>query len=273
MQKQKTALVYTTALTALAVLLFAAFFLNLLPWTSGAPVDGKTIIEEEEPLPTYPQEDNTPAPEPEEPDVAPLFEGEMNRLPLEMIVDRLSFFQSPIEGARISMTAGQLPGAPRSYRNGTHEGVDFYNGFSGVKIFRGVPVLAAAEGVVIRIDHTYEEMTAEERVEYRNISAQSSTTPEDILDKFRGRQVWLEHQGNVISRYAHLDTVNSRLTVGDAVYAGQQIGTIGNSGTPPAITGGEGEMHLHFEIWADEDYLGKGLSAEDVRFLLRSILE
>ena len=103
--------------------------------------------------------------------------------------------------------------------------------------------------------------------------SQSSTTPEDILDKFRGRQVWLGHQGNVVSRYAHLDTVSNKLSVGDAVYAGQKIGTIGNSGTPPAITGGEGEMHLHFEIWFDNSYLGEGLSAEDVRFLLRGILQ
>lgn len=272
MQKQKTALVYTTALMALAALLFAVFFFNLLPWTSGSPVDGKTIIEED-PLPEDPPEAETPAPEPEEPEDVPLFEGNINRLPLEMIVDKLSFFQSPIEGAHIGMTAGQLPGAPRTYRNGTHEGVDYYNGFCGVKIFRGVPVLAAADGVVIRIDHTYEEMTAEERVEYRRISAQSSTTPEDILDKFRGRQVWLGHQGNVVSRYAHLDTVSNKLSVGDAVYAGQKIGTIGNSGTPPAITGGEGEMHLHFEIWFDNSYLGEGLSAEDVRFLLRGILQ
>jgi murein DD-endopeptidase MepM/ murein hydrolase activator NlpD len=272
LQKQKTALVYTTALTALAVLLFAAFFLNLLPWTSGAPVDGKTLIEEQ-PLPAYPPEDDTPAPEPEEPEDAPLFEGDINRLPLEMIVDMLSFIISPIEGAHIGMTAGQLPGAPRNYRNGTHEGVDYYNGFCGVTILRGVPVLAAADGVVIRIDHTYEEMTEEERVEYRRISAQSPTTPEDILDKFRGRQVWLEHQENVISRYAHLDTVSSELAVGDTINAGEQIGTVGNSGTPPAITGGAGEMHLHFEIWVNEYYLGKGLPPADVRFLLRSILE
>lgn len=259
---------YTTVLTILAALFFVAFLLDMLPWTSGAPADGK-VIEENPSL----HNDEIITPEPEEPADTPLFEGNINRLPLEMIVDKLSFFQSPIEGARIGMTDGQLPGAPRSYRNGTHEGVDYYNGFCGVKIHRGVPVLAAADGVVIRIDHTYTEMTAEERAEYRRISAQSATTPEDILDKFRGRQVWVEHEGKVISRYAHLDSVSAELAVGHTVRAGQQIATIGNSGTPPAITGGEGEMHLHFEIWLNEHYLGENLSPNDVRFLLRNILK
>jgi len=171
------------------------------------------------------------------------------------------------------MTRGQLPGAPRDYRNGTHQGTDFYNGFSGVPVHRGTPVLAAADGIVIRIDHTYTEMTGEERAEYRRVSAQAETTPEDILDKFRGRQVWLEHRGKLITRYAHLDTVSTDLEVGDSIQAGRQIGTVGNSGTPPAITGGTGEMHLHFEVWLNGFYLGEGLPPEDVLFILRGIFE
>ena len=35
----------------------------------------------------------------------------------------------PIEGATFTNFNGQLPNAPRSYRHGYHEGIDFYNGF------------------------------------------------------------------------------------------------------------------------------------------------
>jgi murein DD-endopeptidase MepM/ murein hydrolase activator NlpD len=271
MFRLKPHVVYTTAIATLAVLIFGAFFLNLLPWTSSAPIDVGAAAGNDPPV----NPDISPSvPEPEFPeDEIILFEGNMNRLPAERVFELLDFLELPLTGARIQMTNGQLPGAPRSYRNGTHQGVDFYNGFTGIVIEKGTPVLAAAEGKVIRIDHTYVEMTAPERAEYRRISMEAETTPEDILDKFRGRQVWLEHQGNVITRYAHLDTVNAELNVGDTVQKGHAIGTVGNSGTPPAITGGTGEMHLHFEIWVNGFYLGEGLPAEDVRFLLKGIFE
>jgi murein DD-endopeptidase MepM/ murein hydrolase activator NlpD len=266
--KQKTALAYTTAIMTLVTMLLAAAFFNLIPWTSSAtdamPDPEQTQVETPVDLP-QPVE-----PEPEE---EPLFEGNINRLPFDMIIDMLGFLESPIAGAKIKMTDALLPGAPRAYRNGTHEGIDFYNGYSGVAIARGTPVLAAADGVVIRIDHTYVEMTRAKRDEYHRISAAAPTTPEDILDKYRGRQVWLEHQGRVITRYAHLDTVSAELSVGDSVAAGQQVGTVGNSGTGPAITNSNTEMHLHFEVWLNGFYLGHGLPAADVRFILRGIFE
>lgn len=274
MQRQKPALVYSTALVALAALLLAAAFLNLSPWITATAVSSPepaapASAQPPEP-PTVPADE--PAPVEEEPE-PPFFTGNINRLPLEVIVDKLGFLQSPIAGARILMTDGQLPGAPRAYRNGIHEGVDYYNGFSGVPISRGTPVLSAADGQVIRIDRDFVEITAEERAEYRKLSAEAKTTPGHILDKFRGRQVWLLHQGQVITRYAHLDTVTDILSVGDSVTAGQQIGTVGNSGTGPAITGGNAEMHLHFEIWLNDRYLGENLSPNDVRFVLKGILE
>jgi murein DD-endopeptidase MepM/ murein hydrolase activator NlpD len=274
LQIQKPTLAYSTVLVTLALLLLTAAFLNLMPWTTGATV---AEPEPEMPVSGHPQEPPTipadrPAPPVEEPEPL-LFTGNINRLPLEMIVDKLSFLQSPIAGARILMTNGQLPGAPRAYRNGTHEGIDYYNGFVGTPIRRGTPVLAAADGEVIRIDHNYVEMTTAERGEYRRLSAEAKTTPEYILDKFRGRQVWLSHQGQVITRYAHLDTLEQSLSTGDTVTAGRQIGTVGNSGTGPAIVGSDGEIHLHFEIRLNGHYLGEGLPPDEVRFILRGILE
>ncbi len=274
MQRQRPTPAYSTALVALAALLLAAAFLNLVPWTTGATVSDPEPETPVSGLPPKPPPVPADRPEPAEEETGPLlFTGNINRLPLEMIVDKLGFLQSPIAGARILMTDGQLPGAPRAYRNGTHEGIDYYNGFAGTPIRKGTPVLAAADGKVIRIDHDYVEMSAAERAKYRRLSAEAEKTPEYILDRFRGRQVWLSHRGQVITRYAHLDTVEQSLSVGDTVEAGRQIGTVGNSGTGPAITGSGDEMHLHFEIWLNGHYLGEGLPPDDIRLILRGILE
>jgi len=272
MPKIKTVPVYSTAIITISMLMVTVFF-NLQTWTSSATDSTPPVIKEsaeEERIEAA--EVINPEPEPEIQEEPP-FEGNINSLFINEIIDFLDFLQAPIAGAAIHMTNGQLPGAPRSYRNGTHQGVDFYNGFSGTTIARGTPVLAAAAGEVIRIDHSYIEMTSDERAEYHSISAAAVTTPDYLLDKYRGRQVWIKHQDQVITRYAHLDTVESELSVGDYVLGGSQIGTVGNSGTGPAITGENKEMHLHFEIWLNENYLGQGLAADDIRHILRQILK
>jgi murein DD-endopeptidase MepM/ murein hydrolase activator NlpD len=229
---------------------------------------GPPVARADSPPVTEPAGGDAPAP-----DNLPLFGGNINSLPREKIIELLAFLNSPIAGAAIQMTDGQLPGAPRRYRNGTHQGVDYYQGFSGVPIREGTEVLAAADGRVIRIDHDFRELTPEQHAAYRRLSAQAPDTPADILDKFRGRQVWLEHQGRVITRYAHLEAVESGLAVGDQVYGGQRIGTVGNSGTSQAAAGSAGEVHLHFEIWLNGFYLGEGLPPDEIRYILRGILE
>jgi len=271
LSKFNALLTCTAAIAALGVLFFSNLFFPLWTWTSGGPVAG-------EGLPQVAQGTHPPSAEPAggdapSPEDLPFFAGNINSLPRETIVELLAFLDTPIANARINMTAGQLPGAPRPYRNGIHEGIDFYDGFSGVPIIQGTPVLAAAEGKIIRIDHAYQEMTPAQADEFRRISAESLDTPADILDKFRGRQVWLEHQGEVITRYAHLETVEAGLVEGQIVSAGQQIGTVGNSGTSQAVAGRRGGRHLHFEVWLKGYYLGEGLPLEDIRFILRGIFE
>ncbi|PKM78962.1 MAG: M23 family peptidase, partial [Firmicutes bacterium HGW-Firmicutes-13] len=125
---------------------------------------------------------------------------------------------------------------------------------------------------VIRIDHDYVELTKEQRDEILKIAARQKTTPEDILDKLRGRQVWIKHQDNIVTRYAHLHTVSEDLQVGDRVLANQYIGQVGNSGTSDAVNETRGEAHLHFEIWVNNRYFGKGLTPIEIRTILSKIL-
>lgn len=270
MFKLNTLQTCAAAAAALALLYSGLLFLGGMPGTSSMPGT--------DPGPPVARADSPPAPEPAGGDAPaaedqPLFEGNINSLPPETIVKLLAFLDSPIAGATIQMTDGQLPGAPRPHRNGIHQGIDYYHGFSGVPIRAGTEVLAAADGLVIRIDHDFTELTPEQHAAYRRLSVQAPDTPAEILDKFRGRQVWLKHRGQVITRYAHLDEVATDLSAGDLVYAGRQIGTVGNSGTSQAAAGIPGEDHLHFEIWLNEFYLGEGLSPDDIRYILRGILE
>lgn len=175
-----------------------------------------------------------------------------------------SAYLVPVEGATISSRRNHLPGAPRPYRNGTHEGFDFYAGTVSVNIAYGTPVSAVADGVVIRADHGYVEHTLTEYEELIATAARSLDTPPEVLDGLRGRQVWLEHAGGFVSRYAHLAAVAEGVTVGAHVKQGEVIGTTGNSGTIEAAEGTQDDPHPHVEIWrGDDTYLGAGLEPEE----------
>ena len=167
----------------------------------------------------------------------------------------LSGFEMPIAGACLTEFEGQLPNAPREYRNGTHEGVDFYSDFSCLAIDHNTPVLAAKTGLVIRIDRDYADLTADEYVAMEAAGFQGDA----VLDRFRGRQVWIDHGDGIVTRYAHLSAVAAGIEVGDVVRAGTVIAFVGESGTPESIFAPGTDEHAHFEIRMGESYLGAGL--------------
>lgn len=178
----------------------------------------------------------------------------------------------PVEGATISSRASHLPGALRAYRNGRHEGFDFYQGTVSVPITYGTPIQAVAAGLVIRADHDYVELTIEEYDEVIAESAAGLGTPAGALDKLRGRQVWIQHPGGFVSRYAHLATIEPGLQVGSAVSQGQQLATTGNSGTVEAAMLTEDDPHPHVEIWQGEHtYLGSGLEPAEIYVLAEQL--
>lgn len=100
-------------------------------------------------------------------------------------------------------------GDPRSgHRH--HQGIDIF-------ARRGTPVVAAAEGEIVRIGTT---------------------------DRLGGNTVWVAGKPSTLYYYAHLDGFRPGLHVGEHVEAGDVLGRVGNTGnarTTPA--------HLHFGVY------------------------
>lgn len=177
-----------------------------------------------------------------------------------------SGYVPPVPDATISSRAAHWPNARRAYRNGTHEGFDFYDGaVSGTTtITYGTPIVSVADGVVVRADHDYAEM---DQATYDAIIAEANrvmSTPDEILDQLRGRQVWIEHAGGFVTRYAHLSGIPDAVTVGASVAQGQVIGLTGNSGTIDGVERTEHDPHPHVEIWRGPTYLGQGLEPAEI---------
>ena len=179
----------------------------------------------------------------------------------------------PIDGAHFTSRDFQSPGAPRHYRLGVHEGSDFYTATAGVVIGRSTKVRAVADGVVIRAMTDYTPLTSAQAQAYAAAWRRLGYTPPDVLDGYRGRQVWIEHEGGLISRYAHLSSIAAGITVGTGVQRGQVIGTVGNSGTPESLNGPYGEVHLHLELWLGDHYIGQFMRPIETREWMEKILQ
>ncbi len=177
-------------------------------------------------------------------------------------------FQMPHEGACLPGSDRLMPNAPRGYRYGVHEGVDFYAGYvCGAAVEYGAPIHAAKSGTVSLALHDYHDLIGEEWQEILARSQSSLSTSGDDLHVLRGRQVWIDHDDGTSTRYAHLSGIVANLDVDDTVEAGELIAFIGNSGTPESITNPAGEAHLHFELRVGDSFLGAGLPPGDVRRL------
>ncbi|MBU8906747.1 M23 family metallopeptidase [Desertibacillus haloalkaliphilus] len=190
------------------------------------------------------------------------------------MVDYLSFLEKPIKDAEVSTISSHLPGAERAYRNGYHEGIDWYDFASGGDISTDTPVYAMAEGVVVRVDHDFEEYSSpEERNDDLKLTAALEETPEYIFDRLRGRQVWVQYDHGVMNRFAHLDDVPESLQVGDPVDKDTVIGYVGNSGTSGAVNQDSSELHLHQDLLIYGELFWKPLSQEEVRDVLVRIFQ
>jgi murein DD-endopeptidase MepM/ murein hydrolase activator NlpD len=193
---------------------------------------------------------------------------------VEEIISLLSVLENPISGAKVSTIVSHLPGAPRNYRNGTHEGLDFYQYGTNVTINPNTPVYAMGEGEIIRIDDDYQGYSSvEERNKDLSIASHSEITPEFILDKLRGKQVWVYYPNGILARFAHLDRVVDDLSVGDNVTNETVIGYVGNSGTSGEVLQNNTEYHLHLDLLIYKELFWKGLTNEEVITILTTVFE
>ena len=171
----------------------------------------------------------------------------------------------PVAGACLPTDDNQMPNVPREYRKGIHEGVDFFTGFACVDVPIGLPVLATYEGTVIRADHQYRQLTQKQIDDLIALTAELGYTDAGTLDKFRGRQVWIDHGDGIVTRFCHLSDIPLGIQVGVSVTQGESVGFVGDSGTPESLGQAGYNKHLHFEIRVDNSFLGEGQSAEETR--------
>ena len=145
-------------------------------------------------------------------------------------------------------------------------------------------VRAVADGSVIRADHNYQEYPAEFRVGLLTASERVGHTPSDIFNSvLLGKAVFLDHGFEiipgfrVISIYAHLSSIDTSITTGTFLKAGQNIGKTGNTGTRASTLGTKKESHLHWEMilqkGKDEIYLGQDISNPELYDMLHQIFK
>lgn len=189
----------------------------------------------------------------------------------EEMYNYLSFLTVPLADSHLTSRDSQLPGASRAYRNGTHEGIDWYSGYTGILVDTSTPVLSMSEGIVVRADHNYNELTLEDRERLLEIAGQMDHTPEYILDELRGRSVWVQYQNGVTVRYAHLSAIPPDVKVGSAVKTGDIIGYVGNSGTSDGVAGTNSGLHLHSDILIYGHLFWEHLEQDEIRMVLEKL--
>ncbi len=181
------------------------------------------------------------------------------------LLNQINALRVPLGIADFNQGPYQMPGAPRHYRLGVHEGLDFY-------WQPGALVSAAGGGVVSRATWEYVEPPPAAFDFWRAESQRLGYTSPEAHDFYRGRQVWIDHGGGVVSRYVHLSAIDPAVSVGSPVTTGQIIAQVGNSGSPSSLESEEADAHLHFELWIGNGYVGQFLRPIETRDWLRRLL-
>lgn len=193
-------------------------------------------------------------------------------LSAKQLATYLSFLRSPILGAHVSTVDSSLPGAIRAYRHGIHEGLDWYTFGTGKTIDIHTPVLSMGTGVVVRSDQHYREMKTQVRNRWLAKGTQNNgQTPTSILDKLRGRTVWIQFENGVMARYCHLSKIPKNIRVGTHVKAGDTVGYVGNSGTSDGALQNKKGLHLHLDILVYGQWIWGKYTITERRMILESV--
>lgn len=150
--------------------------------------------------------------------------------PEELLLEALPVPESLFGGTMPVIDGMVCPvGGAFSHVNDWHFPRGFGRVHKGNDLFaaRHTPLLAAADGTILKVDRTDTYAVGTDR---GDLGGRTVTIADDI-----GRS-WY---------YAHLETVMP-LAVGDRVVAGQQIGTVGNSGNAKTTP-----THVHLGVYAN----------------------
>jgi len=150
-----------------------------------------------------------------------------------------------------------LVGAPREYRSGTHNGLDFNCGTTDHVI------TAAAAGQVIFVVNDYVDANSDDRNAVLAQTVSAFDTPFWTLASLYGNVVVLDHElasgDRAVTIYAHLSEVDDAILPGVLVDGGTPLGFVGNSGTSDAaagITNDHASVHLHWELHINDLPIG-----------------
>jgi len=186
--------------------------------------------------------------------------------------ERVEGIVMPIKGVGIPRHVGVFPGARRLYRFGIHEGMDLFDAAGGkTRVQMGTPARAAGSGKIIRVDANFKDMDAAQFNKVMTECYKSHQTSDHNEDLLRGCQVWIDHGGGMVTRYAHLSRINPALKKGQTISRGETLGYVGVSGTGQNLPGRAKYPHLHFEIWLDGKYLGWGLTPSETMGVFEDI--
>jgi murein DD-endopeptidase MepM/ murein hydrolase activator NlpD len=179
----------------------------------------------------------------------------------------------PIRGATFPLAREYNPGAARQKRGGAHQGFDFSVRNAGRILSQSEPVIAVADGEILRIDRGYEEPSAETLEYWGSTADRPGHAGAWARDALLGRQVWIRHEDGHVSRYGHLSEVSPELAPGDAVEQGQPVGLIGTSGLLPGANHPAATPFLHYELWSADAsmHLGQGLEPLEMHRLLAEL--
>ena len=203
---------------------------------------------------------------------------------LEELIDISKFDPAWVDSLNLSLPcykipvpkrSMRLPNAPRSYRNGTHRGVDFFANW-------GTPVRSVADGVIVRSDQSYEEVPADFRENLLRSTTKVGSTPSDIFNSvLLGKSVFIDHGFDLIpgfrtiSIYAHLSHIENEVVPGAIIKKGELIGKSGNTGMRESTLGSRSGSHLHWEMilqkGQEEIYLGRDMSNPELYNMLSRI--
>ena len=164
-------------------------------------------------------------------------------------------------------------GAPREYRSGIHNGLDFNCGSTDHVI------QSAAAGQVIFVVNDYVNASPEDREAVLAQTVPAFDTPFWTLANLYGNFVVIDHAlsggERAVTVYAHLSEVDSQILPGVLVDGGTPLGFVGNSGTSAASAGienNDASVHLHWELHVNDRPIGYLESPTDTQPLYEQIL-